>query len=57
MDTAYIGFASGDIDNDAWPIREMVKQGLEVCIAQSFSKNFGLYSNINTEYLSSCFCR
>lgn len=47
MDTAYIGFASGDINCDSWPVREMVNQGLEFCIAQSFSKNFGLYSLLN----------
>jgi aspartate aminotransferase len=44
MDTAYIGFASGDIDNDSWPVREMVRQKLEFFVAQSFSKNFGLYN-------------
>ena len=44
MDTAYIGFASGDVDIDSWPLREMDRQGMEFCITQSFSKNFGLYS-------------
>ena len=44
MDTAYLGFATGDVDNDAWPVREMVRQGMELFIAQSFAKNFGLYS-------------
>ena len=46
MDTAYLGFASGNIDIDAWPVREMVHQGFELFITQSFSKNFGLYSEI-----------
>ena len=44
MDSAYIGFASGDVDRDSWPLREMVRRGMELFIAQSFSKNFGLYS-------------
>ncbi|KAI9740427.1 MAG: hypothetical protein M1834_005007 [Cirrosporium novae-zelandiae] len=43
FDAAYIGFASGSPDVDAWAIRYFVSQGLETCVAQSFSKNFGLY--------------
>ncbi|KAI0597549.1 aspartate aminotransferase [Biscogniauxia sp. FL1348] len=44
FDTAYQGFASGDVDADAWAIRHFVERGaLEICVAQSFSKNFGLY--------------
>lgn len=43
FDTAYQGFASGDLANDAWAIRYFVEQGFETCIAQSFSKNLGLY--------------
>ena len=39
------GFASGDPDHDAWAMRHFLdRDGLELCIAQSFSKNFGLYS-------------
>ncbi len=41
FDIAYQGFASGDPDADAWPIRYWVKQGLEMLVAQSFAKNFG----------------
>lgn len=44
FDCAYQGFASGDLDNDAWAVRYFVEQGFELCIAQSFSKNLGLYS-------------
>ena len=44
FDIAYQGFASGDPDADAWAIRYFVEQGLEMVIAQSFAKNFGLYS-------------
>lgn len=44
MDIAYQGFASGDFDADAWSVRYFASQGMEMCVAQSFSKNFGLYS-------------
>ncbi|PIO77702.1 putative aminotransferase, partial [Teladorsagia circumcincta] len=44
FDIAYQGFASGNPDTDAWAIRYFVEQGLEMLIAQSFAKNFGLYN-------------
>ncbi|CAJ0571435.1 unnamed protein product, partial [Mesorhabditis spiculigera] len=44
FDIAYQGFASGDPDADAWAIRYFIDQGLEMVIAQSFAKNFGLYN-------------
>ncbi|KAG0097040.1 Aspartate aminotransferase, cytoplasmic [Podila epicladia] len=44
FDTAYQGFASGSLDKDAYSIRYFVERGFEMFIAQSFSKNFGLYS-------------
>jgi aspartate aminotransferase len=43
FDCAYQGFASGDLAKDAWAVRYFVDQGFELCIAQSFAKNFGLY--------------
>lgn len=43
FDCAYQGFASGDLAKDAWAVRYFVEQGFELCIAQSFSKNLGLY--------------
>lgn len=43
FDCAYQGFASGDLDNDAWAIRYFVQEGFELCVAQSFAKNLGLY--------------
>ncbi|KAI4922731.1 hypothetical protein J4E90_001165 [Alternaria incomplexa] len=43
FDTAYQGFASGDLATDGWAIRYFVEQGFELCIAQSYAKNFGLY--------------
>lgn len=45
FDSAYQGFATGDVDNDAWAIRYFFHHApeLNICVAQSFSKNFGLY--------------
>lgn len=43
FDCAYQGFASGDLAKDAWAVRYFVEQGFELCVAQSFAKNFGLY--------------
>lgn len=38
------GFASGDPDVDAWAIRYFASRpGMELGVAQSFSKNMGLY--------------
>eukprot|EP01022_Parablepharisma_sp_SALTPOND_P030440 TRINITY_DN7629_c0_g1_i2.p1 TRINITY_DN7629_c0_g1~~TRINITY_DN7629_c0_g1_i2.p1 ORF type:complete len:296 (+),score=40.10 TRINITY_DN7629_c0_g1_i2:453-1340(+) len=44
LDMAYQGFATGDMDRDAFPVRLFVKEGLEFFLAQSFSKNAGLYA-------------
>lgn len=43
FDCAYQGFASGSLSQDNFAIRYFVEQGFELCIAQSFAKNFGLY--------------
>lgn len=43
FDCAYQGFASGSLEHDAWAVRYFVSQGFELCVAQSFAKNFGLY--------------
>ncbi|KAK8232761.1 putative aspartate transaminase [Phyllosticta capitalensis] len=43
FDTAYQGFASGDLHRDAWAIRYFAAQGFEMVVAQSYAKNFGLY--------------
>ena len=43
FDCAYQGFASGDLARDAWAVQYFVSQGFELCVAQSFAKNFGLY--------------
>lgn len=43
FDCAYQGFASGDLDRDAWAVREFAKRGVAMLICQSFAKNAGLY--------------
>jgi aspartate aminotransferase len=43
FDCAYQGFASGDPEKDAAPIRHFVKDGHQIALCQSFAKNFGLY--------------
>merc|ERR1712230_330824 len=43
FDMAYQGFASGDVDGDAFAPRYFVSQGLDICLSQSFAKNMGLY--------------
>jgi aspartate aminotransferase len=43
FDCAYQGFASGDLDNDAWAVRHFVEQKIPLLICQSFAKNAGLY--------------
>ncbi|KAI1437937.1 PLP-dependent transferase [Xylaria sp. CBS 124048] len=43
FDTAYQGFATGDLMKDSAAVRYFVEQGFELVIAQSFAKNFGLY--------------
>ena len=53
FDSAYQGFASGDLDKDAWAIRYFVSMGFEMFCAQSFSKNFGLYSKRQRELTGS----
>ena len=45
FDSAYQGFASGNPITDAWAIKYFfdLQPKLEMVVAQSFSKNFGLY--------------
>jgi aspartate/tyrosine/aromatic aminotransferase len=43
FDSAYQGFATGDLEKDAWPIRYFLEQGFQMLISQSFAKNMGLY--------------
>ena len=43
FDNAYQGFASGDLDKDAWALRYYAAEGNRMMLAQSYAKNFGLY--------------
>ncbi|KAK0519369.1 aspartate transaminase aat1 [Tilletia horrida] len=43
FDMAYQGFASGDIDRDAFAVRHFVAEGHQIALSQSFAKNMGLY--------------
>lgn len=43
FDSAYQGFASGDLDADAAALRLFEASGCELLLAQSFAKNMGLY--------------
>jgi aspartate aminotransferase len=43
FDCAYQGFASGDLDNDAWAVRHFVERRIPLLVCQSFAKNAGLY--------------
>ncbi|KAI3869460.1 hypothetical protein MKX03_031716 [Papaver bracteatum] len=44
FDAAYQGFASGNLDVDAKPVRMFVADGGECLAAQSYAKNMALYS-------------
>jgi aspartate aminotransferase len=43
FDLAYQGFASGNIDRDAFAVRLFLDDGHCIALAQSFAKNMGLY--------------
>lgn len=43
FDSAYQGYATGDLDNDAYAVRLFETAGMEFVISQSYSKNLGLY--------------
>lgn len=43
FDSAYQGFASGSKEIDGEPVRKFIELGLEIIVAQSFSKSLGLY--------------
>jgi aspartate/tyrosine/aromatic aminotransferase len=38
------GFATGSLDRDAFAPRYFVDRGIELLVAQSYSKNLGLYA-------------
>ena len=43
FDMAYQGFATGDLDEDAFAVRLFANTGINMILAQSFAKNLGLY--------------
>lgn len=44
FDSAYLGFNSGNVDEDAWPIRYFVEElGMECAVCLSCAKSMGLY--------------
>lgn len=43
FDSAYQGFASGDLIKDAFAVRYFVDQGFNMLVSQSYAKNMGLY--------------
>ena len=43
VDNAYQGFASGNLDTDAFSLRLLAENTDRICLFQSLSKNFGLY--------------
>lgn len=43
FDMAYQGFASGNVDQDAFAVRQFIEDGHNIVLAQSFAKNMGLY--------------
>ena len=43
FDSAYQGFASGDLERDAAAVRLFADSGMDMLLAQSYAKNLGLY--------------
>merc|ERR1719506_544717 len=43
FDSAYQGYATGDLDKDGYATRSFAEAGLPLFVSQSFAKNFGLY--------------
>ncbi|XP_065915037.1 aspartate aminotransferase, mitochondrial-like [Dysidea avara] len=43
IDMAYQGYATGDLNRDAFAVRQFVKDGHKLLLTQSFAKNMGLY--------------
>ncbi|KAI4725548.1 aromatic-amino-acid aminotransferase [Aureobasidium sp. EXF-10728] len=53
FDAAYLGFNSGNLDEDAFAIRYFVGDlKMEVAVCMSFAKNMGLYVNLGAEQVA-----
>lgn len=49
FDAAYLGFNSGNVDDDAYAIRYFIQElQMEAGVCMSFAKNMGLYGTILT---------
>jgi len=44
FDSAYQGFASGDLEKDAYAVRLFTERNIPFFVCQSFAKNIGLYN-------------
>eukprot|EP00808_Paulinella_micropora_P005816 g55114.t1 len=44
FDSAYQGFASGDLARDAFSVKLFTEMGFDLVLCQSFAKNLGLYN-------------
>lgn len=43
FDSAYQGFATGDLTRDALSVQIFIEEGLQMLVSQSLAKNMGLY--------------
>ena len=43
LDVSYMGFVTGDADQDCKPIRKFVDAGIPLLVAATYGKAFGLY--------------
>ena len=46
MDMAYQGFASGNIDDDAFAVRQFIEDKHNLVLAQSYAKNMGKFFHL-----------
>jgi len=54
FDSAYQGFATGDLETDAYAMRKFAEAGLPLLLSQSFAKNFGLYGERVGTFSTTC---
>jgi len=54
FDSAYQGFATGDLEKDAYAMRKFADAGLPLLVSQSFAKNFGLYGERIGTFSTTC---
>eukprot|EP00931_Biecheleriopsis_adriatica_P016824 TRINITY_DN12283_c0_g1_i2.p1 TRINITY_DN12283_c0_g1~~TRINITY_DN12283_c0_g1_i2.p1 ORF type:complete len:409 (+),score=82.68 TRINITY_DN12283_c0_g1_i2:53-1279(+) len=54
FDSAYQGFATGDLETDAHAMRKFADAGLPLLLSQSFAKNFGLYGERVGTFSTTC---